>query len=100
MKTTDIENKKLVDKVINLCLWYQIEGSHRWMNIMNTLIKNYQIQLEYLLDNKPFWFQINKLEEHNKQISEIENQIYKYFGNLGKEVEIIEKMQSAIKNKE
>ena len=99
-KTTAIEDKILIDKVIDLCLWYQIEDSHRWMDVINLQIKNCQIQLEYLLENKPFWFQKKKLKEHNKQIDELENQIYKYYENLGKEVDMIEKMQNAINSKD
>lgn len=89
-------DEKLSNKIIDLCLWYQIEDSHRWLDIIDLQIKNCQIQLDFLKEIKPFWFQKKKLEEHNKQIIELENQIYKYYEDLGKEVEIIQKMQEQL----
>ncbi|MDO5568741.1 MAG: hypothetical protein Q4G04_01330 [bacterium] len=101
-KTINIDNnddKKLSDKIIDLCLWYQIEDSHRWMDIINLQIESCQMQLKFLEENKPFWFQKKKLEEHKKQVEELENQIYKYYENLGNEVDMIFKLQQAL-NKE
>lgn len=43
----DVDDKKLFKKIIDLCLWYQIEDSHRWLDIINLQIKNCQMQLHF-----------------------------------------------------
>ncbi|MDO5569739.1 MAG: hypothetical protein Q4G04_06560 [bacterium] len=95
----DIDNQELVEKIIDLCLWYHIEDSHRRLEMINLQIKNCNLQIEFLLDNKPFWFQKQKLEEHNKKIEELENKIIDYYKQIEEEVDIIQKMQQSL-NKE
>ena len=95
----DVDDKKLFKKIIDLCLWYQIEDSHRWLDIINLQIKNCQMQLHFFEEEKPLWFQKRKLIEHNKQIEELENMIYKYYKELGEEADMIFKLQKAL-NKE
>ncbi|MDO5569763.1 MAG: hypothetical protein Q4G04_06685 [bacterium] len=95
----DIKDQDAVNKIIDLCLWYQMEDSHRWMEMIDLQIKNCNLQIEFLLDNKPFWFQKKKLDEHNKKIDELENKIADYYKQI-EEVEMIEKMQRAIKSDE
>ena len=95
----DIDNQELVEKIIDLCLYYQIEDSHRWLKMINLQIEYCNLQIEFLLDNKPFWFQKKKLEAHNKQIEELENKIVDYYKQIEEEVEMIIKMQQSL-NKE
>ncbi len=95
----DIKDKELAEKTIDLCLYYQIEDSHRWLDIIDLQIKNCQMQLHFLEEKKPFWFQKKKLEEYNKQIEELENMIYKYYKDLDEEVDMIFKLQKSL-NKE
>lgn len=83
------DDKKLSEKIIDLCLWYQIEDSHHWLKLIDMQIKNCQMQLHFLEDSKPFWFQKKKLEEHNKQIEELENKILKHYQEMNEEVEMI-----------
>lgn len=78
---------------------YQIEDSHRWLDIIDMQIKNCQIQLHFLENNKPFWFQKKKLTEYNEKTSELENKINKYYQDLNEEVEMIFKLQKSL-NKE
>lgn len=92
----DIDNREIVDKIIDLCLWYQIEDSHRWLDIINVQIESCRMQLSFLEDNKPFWFQKKKLEEHNKNIEALENKIVDHYKELEEEVEIIQKMKKSL----
>ena len=94
--SNDIDNQEVVNKVIDLCLWYQIEDSHRWLDIIDLQIKNCNMQLHFLEEEKPLWFQKKKLEEHNKKIEELENKICKYYQDMNEEVELIEKMQKSM----
>ena len=95
----EIDDEKLSEKIIDLCLYYQIEDSHHWLRLIDLQIKNCQMQLHFLEDQKPFWFQKKKLEEYNTQIEELENKIYKYYQEMNEEVEMIFKLQKSL-NKE
>lgn len=92
----DIDNESIVNKIIDLCLWYQIEDSHKMLNLIDLQIKSCRLQMEYLIDTKPFWFQKKKLEEYNKKMEELDNQIFKYYQDMNEEVELIQKMQEKI----
>lgn len=79
-------------------MWYQIEDSHRWIELISHKIKMYELKKEHLLDNKPFKFQKRKLKEHNNELESIEEEISKCYQEINEEVTIIEKMRKAIES--
>lgn len=95
-KKEEVSDLELTHKVIDLCLMHEIEDSKVFINSINMQIENCRIEIQFLEDTKPFWFQKQKIEEHNKKIEELENRIYKYYEEIGEEVDLIHKMSESI----
>ena len=49
--------KVMTIKIIDLCLWYQIEDSHNMIRLFDSEIKMYEAQKQALLNNCIFKFQ-------------------------------------------
>ena len=94
------ETEKLSEKILDLCLWYQIEDSNLTIKMISQQIDFCNLQKEHLLDNKPFWFQKEKLKKREKEIEELDKKIFKYYERVGKEVALINKMQKTINKEE
>lgn len=62
IENNDIDDEKLYEKIIDLCLYYQIEDSHHRLRLIDMHIKSCQMQLHFLEDQKTFWFQKKKLK--------------------------------------
>lgn len=54
---------KLSQKIIDLCLWYQIEDSRNMFRLFGSEIKMYEAQKQALLNNCIFKFQKKKIEK-------------------------------------
>lgn len=95
IKVLDDESKEesLAEKVIDLCLWYQIEDSHNMIKIFESEIKILEMQKEMILSNCTFKFQRKKVE---KELEEIDKKIYRLYENVGEEITLIERMKDAI----
>ena len=95
IKVLDDESKEesLAEKVIDLCLWYQIEDSHNMIKIFESEIKILEIQKEMILSNCTFKFQRKKVE---KELEGIDKRIYRLYENVGEEITLIERMKDAI----
>lgn len=98
IKVLDDESKEesLAEKVIDLCLWYQIEDSHNMIKIFESEIKILEMQKEMILSNCTFKFQRKKVE---KELEGIDKRIYRLYENVGEEITLIEKMKDAIAGK-
>ena len=92
-------DKKLVNKIIDLCLLHEIKESNLYLKMLDNRIKFYQSQINYLEDTKPLFFQKKKLEEHNKKIEEYERKLFDTYKTMGEEVNCIIEMQNSIDNK-
>lgn len=95
IKVLDDESKEesLAEKVIDLCLWYQIEDSHNMIKIFESEIKILEMQKEMILSNCTFKFQRKKVE---KELEEIDKKIYRLYENVGEEITLIERMKDTI----
>lgn len=95
IKVLDDESKEesLAEKVIDLCLWYQIEDSHNMIKIFESEIKILEMQKEMILSNCTFKFQRKKVE---KELEGIDKKIYRLYENVGEEITLIERMKDAI----
>lgn len=95
IKVLDDESKEesLAEKVIDLCLWYQIEDSHNMIKIFESEIKILEMQKEMILNNCTFKFQRKKVE---KKLEGIDKRIYRLYENVGEEITLIERMKDAI----
>lgn len=78
IKVLDDESKEesLAEKVIDLCLWYQIEDSHNMIKIFESEIKILEMQKEMILSNCTFKFQRKKVE---KELEGIGKRIYRLY---------------------
>ena len=83
----------LSERIIDLCLWYQIEDSHNMIRLFDSEIKMYEAQKQALLNNCIFKFQKKKIE---KDLEEIDNKIHKLYENISDEVSIISEMEESI----
>lgn len=78
IKVLDDESKEesRAEKVIDLCLWYQIEDSHNMIKIFESEIKILEMQKEMILSNCTFKFQRKKVE---KELEGIGKRIYRLY---------------------
>lgn len=90
------KEESLAEKVIDLCLWYQIEDSYNMIKIFESEIKVLEMQKEMILSNCTFKFQRKKVE---KELEGIDKRIYRLYENVGEEITLIEKMKDAIAGK-
>lgn len=77
------KEEKLAEKVIDLCLWYQIEDSHNMIKIFDSEIKILEMQKEMILSNCTFKFQRRKAE---KELEGMDKRIYRLYENVGEEI--------------
>lgn len=87
-----IEEKDIINKLLDLILVYENESSKNWIELVSHQIKGYEIQKQHLIDNKPYFLQKKKLEEHNKKLAEIDNKILKCFKDIEDEIAFMEKI--------
>lgn len=97
---SEIDDSKLSQKIIDLCMWYQMENSYRWIGIIDHKIKFCDIKIQHLLDSKPFFFQKSKLEKFNKELDELEQEKIKLKEEINEEVSMISKMEESISRDE
>ena len=86
------DSDELFDKLLELNIKYAIEDSNIKMEMINNRIKFYQTLISNLEDNKPLFFQKNKLIEYNNKKKEYENKITELYTQLGGEYEMIKKL--------
>lgn len=90
-------NEDLNIKILDLCLYQQIEESFHWMKLVEKQIKFCEMQIAHLEEFKPLWFQKKKLKVYYEDIELLEDKIYDYYRQINKEVEMINKMKDALK---
>lgn len=93
MKTNENE---VVNKILDLCMYHQIEESINFIKIIECQIKFCYSQLELLEDNKPLWFQKKKLNNYFKEKEELELKLEEYYRKINEELKMIEKIKSNI----
>lgn len=54
---------KKTEKIIDLCMLYQIESSYSLIKLYENEIKRYELQKQSLLNSCLFWFQKKKVEK-------------------------------------
>lgn len=93
----EIDDSKLANRIIDLCLWYQIEDSKNTIKLFDNQIKMYEVQKQTLLNNCIFRFQKKKIE---KELEKIDNKIHKLYENISEEISMISKMEESISRDE
>ena len=87
------KEESLAEKVIDLCLWYQIEDSHNMIKLFESEIKFHEIQKDAILSNCTFGFQRKKI---SKEVEEIDKRILELNKYISEELVMIEKMEGSI----
>lgn len=62
------KEESLAEKVIDLCLWYQIEDSHNMIKLFESEIKFHEIQKDAILSKCTFGFQRKKFQRKLKKL--------------------------------
>ena len=50
------DKEDLVNNIIDLCLYHEIEETNLYLKILDNKIKFYQNEINFLEDTKPFFF--------------------------------------------
>ena len=87
------KEESLAEKVIDLCLWYQIEDSHNMIKLFESEIKFHEIQKDAILSKCTFGFQRKKI---SKEVEEIDKRILELNKYISEELVLIERMKDAI----
>ena len=93
-KNEIINTDEIINKLLNLCIEYQLEDSHHWIQLIQKQIKFYEIQINHLEKSKPHWFQKKKLKAYYENIELLENKIYNCYKQINNEMELIEKFKN------
>ena len=94
-KNGENEDIKLSNRIIDLFIWYQIEGSNAWLRVLKSQVKFLEERRKQLFDNLDmclFKFQKKKINE------QIEKELFKQYEKIGEEVDIMNKLKSSISN--
>ena len=82
---------ELTEKIIDLCLIYEIKDSEIYIKLLDSQIKFYESRLSYLRESKPFFFQKKKLNEYFQKVEECEQKINNAYLKLAFEFDWITK---------
>ena len=96
--TAEKQDDLIIKKLLDLSLLYENENSKNWIRLVSYQIKEYEIQKQHLIDNKPYFFQKKKIEEHNKTIEELDNKILKCLKDIEEEVSLMVDNYNMINN--
>ena len=58
--TAEKQDDLIIKKLLDLSLLYENENSKNWIRLVSYQIKEYEIQKQHLIDNKPYLFQKKK----------------------------------------
>lgn len=97
-KNSENEDIKLSNRIIDLFIWYQIEDSNVWLRVLESQVKFLEERRKQLFDNLDmclFKFQKKKI---NEELEQIEKELFKQYEKIGEEVDIMNKLKSAISN--
>ncbi len=97
-KNGENEDIKLSNRIIDLFIWYQIEGSNAWLRVLKSQVKFLEERRKQLFDNLDmclFKFQKKKI---NEELEQIEKELFKQYEKIGEEVDIMNKLKSSIYN--
>lgn len=89
-------NSNVIKKIIDLCLMYEEDYSKLDIEAINLKIKTTYLQLEYLYDNKPLFFEKKKIIEYNEKVKDLEDKLLSCYNEIEKEVKLITSIQSII----
>lgn len=87
------KENRLVEKIIDLFSWYQIEESNNIIKMLGNEVKFYEEEKKLILDNCIFAFQRKKTY---KEIDEIDEKIFKLYEKIGEEVTMIDKIKNSM----
>lgn len=97
-KNSENEDIKLSNRIIDLFIWYQIEDSNAWLRVLESQVNFLEERRKQLFDNLDmclFKFQKKKI---NEELEQIEKELFKQYEKIGEEVDIMNKLKSAISN--
>lgn len=82
------------ENILDLCIYQGIEDSKNYLDILYLELKLLKNQIEFLDQDKPFWFQKKKLEIYNKEREELENKLSNYHEKILYELNLIAKLDN------
>lgn len=83
---------KLYNSILELCLYQEIENSKNFLDILYLEVKICRVQIDFLENEKPFWFQKKKLKKYQQEKHLLEKRIDKYQQSIATELNYIAKM--------
>ena len=92
------EDIKLSNRIIDLFIWHQIEDSNAWLRVLESQVKYLEENRKQLFNDLNmclFKFQKKKI---NEKLERIEKELFKQYEKIGEEVDIMNKLKSAISN--
>lgn len=95
-KVSSINNQELDEKILTLCILNEIKNSELDLDIILCQIKLCEIELSHLKDNKPLFFQKEKLIKYNEDIEKVKKRLNKHYSNLFDEVDMIQRLKKGI----
>ncbi len=81
-KTEDLEQK-----ILDLSLISSKEASKYYLDMLYLALKVFKMELHYLENNKPFWFQKKKLKEYQNNHDMLTNSIETFNERINEELE-------------
>ena len=97
-KNGENEDIKLSNRIIDLFIWYQIEGSNAWLRVLKSQVKFLEERRKQLFDNLDMCLFKFKKKKINEELEQIEKELFKQYEKIGEEVDIMNKLKSSISN--
>ena len=97
-KNGENEDIKLSNRIIDLFIWYQIEGSNAWLRVLKSQVKFLEERRKQLFDNLDMCLFKFQKKIINEELEQIEKELFKQYEKIGEEVDIMNKLKSSISN--
>lgn len=84
----------IADKLLELYSYNEIKNSKFHIAIIQKKIDTCKLELNDLIDNKPYWFQKKKLNDNEQKIQRLDKKIHEYNLEIEKQLKIIDKFKN------
>lgn len=88
------KHNNITEKLLKLYSHNEIDNSKFNITVIQKKIDNCKSELDYLIDNKPYWFQKKKLSIYEQKVEKLNKKIHKYNLEIEEQLDIINKLKN------
>jgi len=95
MNNYELEKMEVIsNKIMEISFECHLDNIKHLIACLEKQIAFYNLQLNHLNNNKPFWFQKRKMEEYNIKVRELQDKISYYYDCILVETSYIDEVKN------